>query len=167
MADRTESPNSDDARMQTIEGEGGFTGSRDGAPYSGYSPGATSSTYGGRSARELEHDREVAAHDRPLQRDPLGDGLAGGLTGGAVGLARDGVVSAGHVIADAVVETVIGTVESELPHGRSEPTDAGAPHPGEDEVPDATVPDATVQTSGAPATDGGRSEPTDPRVVAE
>ena len=163
-----------DARAEVAEGEGDYTGSRDGAP--GYSPGPTSSTYSGPSARELEHAREVAAHDRPLERDPLGDGIIGGLAGGLTSLGMHGAVSASHVVTDAVVDTAISTAESEFPHTSTAPqTDAGTPHPGENEQPDATVPDATVQTTGAPqpATEGGgtteasSSVPTDPRFATE
>lgn len=108
------------------EADGGMTGSSDGAPFSVAGSGPDHSAA-----------PPPVVHDPPIQHDSLGDALIGAVAGGITAIAKGG-----SVVGHAIVDGIVGGVKSEVMHGGE--SDGGAPHPGEDDPPDATVGDATV-----------------------
>lgn len=84
--------------MSEDSGDGGFTGNADGAPYSGYDAGPTSSD--GSTPAPAPHE----IYDPPIEHDPIGQAL--------VGLPFAVVTGVGSVISEGA--SVVAGVGSEL-----------------------------------------------------
>jgi len=90
-------------------GDGGFTGSADGAPYSGYDPATDLQSHGdvpanpsGMTPEQLRHSEES---DKPIEYDPIGQALVSlpvSLAQGAVTAAAEGVSLGAELLKEGV-----------------------------------------------------------------
>jgi hypothetical protein len=104
------------------DGEGGYTGNADGAGYSGYDPGPTSSE-GSSDAAPPPHE----IYDPPIEHDPIGQAIVGlpfAIVTGVGEAAVEGVSLAAavgkEVIAWGVGELGLGAAEHIAEGGGSE-----------------------------------------------
>jgi len=124
-------------------GDGGFTGDADGAPFSGYDPGTDLQSHGdvpaNPSGMTQEQLRQSEANDKPIEFDPWGQAIVGGVAGGVNVVAHGGAT---------LVEEGVAWVASEV--GLNAAEHAGEPTPSADDLPAEPDPyDAGVPEPGA------------------
>lgn len=138
-----------------VTGDGGFTGASGEGGYTGYDPGpnmdySSEERYRAAQAGDAVRTERI---DRPLEDDPYGNAIAGGLAGGAVAGATEGGASIAWGAARRAA-TGVGKEALESTFNTGDPnTDWSGP--------DASVPDATAQSSSSPDAGTGPDAETD------
>ncbi|HZE49340.1 MAG TPA: hypothetical protein VE074_07225 [Jatrophihabitantaceae bacterium] len=110
-------------------GDGGFTGSAEGAPYSGYDPATDLQSHGdvpanpsGMTPEQLRHSEES---DKPIEYDPWGQAIVGAVAGGVNVVAHGGETLIEEGVAFVASELGIGAAEH-IAEGGSEGTEGSA-----------------------------------------
>ena len=146
-------------------GDGGFTGSADGAPYSGFDPGTDLQSHGdvpaNPSGMTQEQLRQSEENDKPIEYDPIGQALVSlpvSLAQGAVTAAAEGASLGAELLKEGVAwgasELGIGAAEhiaeggSEGTGGSGDSEGAGGADSADGGAPDASY-DPNVYEQGA------------------